>query len=410
MAYNHCLECVPDETTGRFRTAVEKCEEKMSRINLMLFMICLAGLVLSGGCENEARTTGKFTEEEMADIPFANQDNLLPLSGGLALSVRSETITIQEIVTPVMKRLNPPAGIDRDTFKFRARPVVKDAVVEKITDILLYQEAKKDAPENIDELLETAVEVEVNKLRYNQAHADIAEQGMDWEQYREFQKKMLLIRSYYASQNLLEDKPVSHSEMLEHYKAMQQDGFQFRGLLKPEDVKWDGFIEFSLIDIKIDDREMPRSTAIQKAEGLIERINNGEDFGELAKVHSDGHRKDKGGLWTPVSEGSLVKAYQPIWDRAEKMEVGEVAGPIESDGHIFVMKLEQKKKGGVAAFEDLQARIEQDIHLARRKKHFDRLVSKLIRDARISGLEQFVDVCLEKAWRRWESDGSLSSK
>lgn len=387
----------------------------MSRINLMLFMICLAGLVLSGGCENDARMTGKFTEEEMAEIPLAKRDNLPFLSGGLALSVKSETIRVDEIVTPVMKRLDPPAGTDRDSFKFRARPVIKDAVVEKITDILLYQEARKNAPENIDELLETAVEIEVNKLRYNQAHEDIAERGMDWEQYRELQKKMLLIRSYYASQNLLEDKPVSHSDMLEHYEAIQQDGFQFKGYLRKEDVQWDGFIEFRLIDINLDevevaDGETRKDAALRKAAELIEKINNGENFGDLAKVHSDGHRKDKGGLWTPVSEGSLVKAYQPIWDRAEKMEVGEVARPIESDGHVFVMKLEQKKKSGVTLFEDLQARIELDIQLARRKEHFDRLLSKLISEANISGLEQFVDACLDKAWRRWESDGSLSSK
>ncbi len=383
----------------------------MSRIKLILFMICLAGLVLSGGCENDARTTGKFTEEEMAEIPFANHDNLPAVSGGLALSVKSETITIQEIVTPVMKMLNPPVGTDRDSFKFRARPVVKDAVVEKITDILLYQEAKKNAPDNVDELLETAVEVEVNKLRYNQGHADIAEQGMDWKQYREYQKKMLLIRSYYASQNLLEDKPVSHSAMLEHYKAMQQDGFQFKGLLKRKDVQWDGFVEFRLIDIKIDDREMPKSAAIQKAEELIEKINNGEDFGDLAKLHSDGHRKAMGGLWTQVTEGSkLNPPHHVLPPQAEKMEVGELAGPIESGGHVFVMKLEHKKKSGVTLFEDLQVRIETDIQLARRKEQFDELINKLIREARISGLEQFVDACLDKAWRRWESDGSLSSK
>lgn len=383
----------------------------MSRINLILFMICLAGLVLSGGCENDARMTGKFTEEEMAEIPFANHDNLPVVSGGLALSVKSETITIQEILTPVMKVLNPPAGIDRDSFKFQARSVVKDAVVEKITDILLYQKARKNAPENIDERLKTAVDIEVNKLRYNQAHEDIAEQGMDWQQYRELQKKMMLIRSYYVSQNLLEDKPVSHSDMLEHHKAMQQDGFQFKGLLREEDVKWDGFTEFRLIDIEIDDSEMPKSTAIQKAEGLIERINNGEDFGELAKVHSNGHRKAMGGLWTPVTEGSnLNPPHHVLPPEAEKMEVGEIVGPIESDGHIFVMKLEKKKKSGFALFEDLQARIELDIQLARRKEHFDKLISKLVSEAHVLGMEQFVDACLDKAWRRWESDGSLSSK
>ncbi len=397
----------------------------MSRINLILFMMCLAGLVLSGGCENDARTTGKFTEEEMAKIPFANQENLLPLSGGLALSVKSETITIGQVVTPVMNvlKVNVPAGSSWDSFRVRARPVVKNAVVGKITDILLYQEARKNAPDNIDELLKTAVEVEVNKLRHNQAHEDLAEQGMDWEQYREFQKKKLLIRSYYVSQNLLEDKPVSHSDMLEHYEAMQQDDFKFKDpnyfqdALQKENVKWEGFIVFRLIDIhvepdkvEVEDGETCKDAALRKARMLIDRINKGADFGELAKEHSH-YRASDGGLWTRVSEGSnLKKPYDILPGQAEKMEVGEVAGPVESDGHIFIMKLEQKRKSWVASFEDLQPRIEKDIQSARRKEHFDRLISKLISEAQISGLEQFVDACLDKAWRRWESDWSLSSK
>ncbi len=92
------------------------------------------------------------------------------------------------------------------------------------------------------------------------------------------------------------------------------------------------------------------------------------------------------------------------------MEVGEVAGPVESDGHIFIMKLEQKRKSGVTSFEDLQARIELDIQLARRKVRFDRLIGKLMNRANISGLDRFIDVCVEKAWSRWQVAGSLSSK
>ena len=148
----------------------------MSRINLILFLICLAGLALSAGCDNTAQKTGTFTDEEMAQIPLAARAGPPARSDGLALSVKSETITIGQVVTPVMNMLNLPAGSSWDSFRVRARPVVKDAVVEKITDILLYQEARKNAPDNIDELLETAVEVEVNKLRYDQAHADIAVQ------------------------------------------------------------------------------------------------------------------------------------------------------------------------------------------------------------------------------------------
>lgn len=393
----------------------------MSRINLILFLICLVGLALSAGCEN-AQQTGKFTDEEMAQIPLARRADPPAYSDGLALSVKSETITIQEIITPVMKMLDLPAGTDQDMFEFRARPVVKNTVISNITEILLYQEAMKDAPENIDELLDPAVDNEVNKFiagyggNYALAQEAIAEQGMDWQQYREFQKKLLLIKQYYISQSLLEDKPISHSRMLEYYEAIQQEDYRFTGLLRVEDVKWEGFTEFRLIDIKLDkvevgDGETRKDAALRKAGELIERIKQGEDFGKLAKVHSDGHRKEMGGLWTRVTEGSNLRPpHNVLPPQAEKMEVGEVAGPVESDGHIFIVKLEQKRKSWVAPFENLQARIELDIQLARRKVRFDKLIAKLMSRANISGLDRFIDVCVEKAWNRWRVAGSLSSK
>ncbi len=193
---------------------------------------------------------------------------------------------------------------------------------------------------------------------------------------------------------------------------------RFPKSLQKKDVKWDGFIEFSLIDIKLDsdkieigDGETRKDAAIRKAAELIEKIKQGEDFGELAKVHSDGHRKEMGGLWTRVSEGSNLRPpHNVLPPQAEKMEVGEVAGPVESDGHIFIMKLKQKRKGWVASFESLQAEIELVIQLEERAERFDKLIEKLKSRAKISGLDRFIDVCVEKAWSRWQADGSLSSK
>ena len=394
----------------------------MSRINLILFLICLAGLALSAGCET-APKTGKFTDEEMEQIPLARRVDRPAHSDGLTLSVKSETITTGQIVTPIMTEIDGkvPPGSGRDLFGVRARPFIKNAVTNKIADILLYQEAMKDAPENIDELLDTAVENEVKKFiadygdNYALAQEAIAKQGMDWQQYREFQKKMLLIKQYYISQSLLENKPVSHSQMLEYYEAMQQDDFPFKGALQKEDVKWEGFTEFRLIDIWLDkvevaNGETSKDAAIRKAEMLIDMINKDADFGRLATEHSH-YRASKGGLWTPVTEGSnLTRPYHILPPLAEKMEVGEVAGPVESGGHIFIMKLEDKKKSGVASFEKLQPRIELDIQLARRAVRFNRLIGKLMNRANISGLDRFIDVCVEKAWNRWQTGGSLSSK
>ena len=272
----------------------------MSRINVILLLICLFGLALSAGCEDTAQKTGKYTDEEMAQIPLARRADPLAHSDGLVLSVKSETITIGQVVTPVMNLLDVPAGSSWDNFMVRARPVVKDTVIRKITDILLYQEALKDTPENIDELLDTAVENEVNKFiadyggNYALAQEAIAERGMDWQQYREFRKKFLLTNQYIL-RSLQENKPISHSQMLDRYEAMQQDGFPFKdpnyfkGSLQKEHVKREGFIVFRLIDIKLDSDRMEvgygetrKDVALRKAAELIDKIKQDENFGKLA--------------------------------------------------------------------------------------------------------------------------------
>ena len=156
--------------------------------------------------------------------------------------------------------------------------------------------------------------------------------------------------------------------------------------------------------------QTPRQAALAKASALLERIDKGEDFGELAKAHSHGHRAAMGGLWTPVSDGSgLVGPYSAVLQAARQMEVGQVAGPIESQGHFFLVKVEDKKTGGVATFEELQPKIELDIQLMRRRERFDKLISKLIDQANIAGLDPFIDICVDNAYRRWQASQSVTS-
>ncbi len=398
----------------------------MKAKDTLFLSFCLAALLLFG-CEDPTAKKGKFTHEEMANIPFAERDNLPAPSDGLTLSIKDETITVDEIITPVLQVFQPPAGAQADIFYLRARPYVREAVIGKITDVLLFQEARKQAPDKIDEMLETAVQKEIRRFvagygnDYAQAQKELTERGMDWQQFRDFQKKLLLIQSYYASQNLMDDRPIAHSEMLAMYNDMQKDDYEFKGFLRRQDVKWDGFVQFRLIDI-VPDRltydeidaeahQTRQQAALAKAQMLLHRINNGEDFAELAKAYSHGHRAHDGGLWTPVSDGSsLVSTYAPVQAAAKNMEIGQVAGPIESPGHVFLVKLEDKKVGGVASFGELQPKIELDIQLMRRRDRFDRLLTRLMDQANIAGLDPFIDFCVHKAWLKWQADQGLTSQ
>ena len=374
-------------------------------------------LIFFPGCADPTTSTGKYTEEEMASIPVVKRDYPTAISGGLVLSVDTDTITVDEVLTPrMMDFLERFDRTDYESFAAQAGPNIRDKVLDTVTGILLYKEAKKNAPANIDEQLDKAVKTEENKFlalhgnNWAEAQEELKAQGMDLEQFRELKKKMLLTQSYYLSQNVWQEEPITHSEMLAYYEAMKTDGFEFGGMLKAEDVKWEGFITFRLIDIDsaqlgaeetdVDAIEL-RRRAMQKARELIAQIDKGADFAELAKKHShDPFRAPKGGLWDPVAENSpLAEPWDVIQEQAEEMEVGQIAGPIESDGHVYIMKLVDKKIGGATPFADLQKRIEYDIQDIRQRKKVNKLLTKLLQQANISNLDPFIKFCIDRAWR-----------
>lgn len=377
---------------------------------------CMGVLLFAGGCQSGEDGQGKFTEDQMAAFGLAESQNLPEPSGGLVLSVNKETITVDEIVSPLIESLKPmTAGGDFQRFERHAKPIIEKVVLNKTTYILLYQEAKKQAAGNINEdALEKAVQSEVNKFmaKYhgNRAEAEkaIKEIGMDWPRFRDYQKKLLLTE-FYISQKLSKDKPVAHSELLAYYEAMKDEYF-----------RWEGQIQFRLIDIVIDkvepaefseaggqpgysllrQDESKKEVALKRAKEVLEKIGAGEDFAKLAQEYSDGHRAKYGGLWTPVTTGSLISPHDILEDQAEKMRPPEVSEPIEADGHIFIMKLEDKKEAGYKPFEEVQQRLEAQIRFQRRNAQLDEMVAKLLKQANVADMETFIDFCVETAYRR----------
>jgi len=369
-----------------------------SRISWLSVLLCV---VFWGGCRSDKLPTGKFSDEEMANIGLVEHGNLPLPAGGFVLSVGSETITVDEIVSLARKS----AVWERwrgsfEKFKIQAREVVKDIVLGKVSDILLYQKARRKAPENIDEVLEKAVEKEVNRFvtgyggNYAEAQEAITAMGLDWRGFRDYKKREMLIQSY-LSEKLSAEQPVTHGEMLDYYN-----------LIKDERFEWEGTIEFRLIDIQVAKVDMSGYEGLTREEagskvvnGLLESISESREFGEIARQHSHGHRAKFNGLWTPVTAGSLMAPHDVLEAEAEKMEVGEVSAVIENDGHFFIMKLENKQQAGYKAFEEVQENIEREIQLNRRMYRYEMLILKLINQANITDMDDFVDFCIEAAYR-----------
>ncbi len=353
-------------------------------------------LIAACGSSDELR----FTEEELARIPLVQRKGLPEASGGFVLAVCGETITSDEIIAPLIEHFRPFAqSSDFVTFKKQARPQLEQVVVTRVSNILLYNQAKKQAGEDIDELLEKAAEAEVRKFvvsfegDYARAEQALKQDGMDWASFKEYQKKMILSQSYIASE-LPEDRPITYSELMDCYNDVKDEIFTTLAKLK-----------FRLIDIQpekleIDDPNANRQEqARELADELVGRLQAGEDFGELAKQYSHGHRRMFGGLWKHLEPGSLAEPYDILSAEAERLKPGQIAGPIEVDEHVFIMKLEEKQAKSVKPFEKVQKELEAKINFDRRKQAVDEIGVKLIQQAELGEKDAFVDFCLKEIYR-----------
>ena len=132
----------------------------------------------------------------------------------------------------------------------------------------------------------------------------------------------------------------------------------------------------------------------------MERLNGGEDFAELAKECSNGYRAASGGLWNPVRPDSLAKPYDILAEKAQEIEAGQIAGPIEAGEHIFIMKLQEKQDKSTIPFEEVQNQIEAQIDFERRRKAVDEVGMKLMQEAAVSNKEAFVDFCIEEIYQK----------
>jgi len=352
-------------------------------------------LFLAFGCENNKKS---LTDAEVERIAITQKIELVESSGGLVLMVGGDTVTSDEVILPI-ERFEPAAQIrDFEQFKKQIRGKVQELVLDKVSNILLHQHAKREAGESIDEGLEKAAENELRKfvLDYggDQAKADevLKQSGMDRKSFKERQKRSMLIQ-WYLSTKLPNNSPVTYRELIETYDQMKDQYFAIPGT-----------ITFRLIDIqpsRIDEAgppEDPGRPARELAQQLLAKIQSGEDFGELAKQYSQGPRKEFDGLWRPVRPKSLTAPYDKLASEAEKMTPGQITIVVTGE-HIFIMKLEEKQAEGYEPFEKVQRLVRNKIILDRQNEVFRRLNARLLEQAELSKMDGFTDFCLEKIYK-----------
>ncbi len=374
-----------------------------------LSLSCLVLITLYAGCEGNSKKSA-LTEEEVARLTYAPKPDRPD-----QLIVSGESITCDDIMasTPDESMIVPPLReklmeLARQTteeqFMELARPQVQQRLQGlngSIAGVVLYQQARRELGDKVsDESLDSVAKQQWRRFvleRHggNEARADEAlrEMGMNRAAYEEWVKKQALIE-YVVSSKYRQDRPITRRELLAQYEKIKDERFVREGVL-----------QFRLIDLQVgrmelnDPNEDPVRKARDRAEELRRRIEAGEDFGELAKQYSHGHRREMGGLWRPRDPDALADPYDLLARRAQKMEPGEIAGPIEGPGHFFIVKLEEKQEAGYQPLSEVQGQVRRAVQDERRREARLTLETEIARQVALVDTSRFVDYCLERLYR-----------
>ncbi|MGD8534493.1 MAG: SurA N-terminal domain-containing protein [Candidatus Aminicenantes bacterium] len=158
---------------------------------------------------------------------------------------------------------------------------------------------------------------------------------------------------------------LSDSEIEDYYQENEQ---QFTD---PETVK------VSRIYLPFEDKEKE----IVEAEGqnILEKIKNGQDFAELARLHSEDEKASEGGDWGLYEWRTLSPQEQ---EEIEKLSEGGNSELIETDEGISILKVTEKKPPRTRPLEEVKDRIQNILKDQKAREQAEERISGLEKIAR----------------------------
>lgn len=159
----------------------------------------------------------------------------------------------------------------------------------------------------------------------------VTSEGMNWEDFRNN------IRNHLLTQKVIGQEVGSHiniadDEVQKYYEVHKAE------FVRPEQV--------ALREIQVNTQgkgadELPALK--KKAETALKRVQDGEDFGEIAKRYSDSSTKDQGGYLGTYKRGELAKELE---DKVFAMKRNQLTDVLETkQGYLILQVLEHYDEG-----------------------------------------------------------------
>lgn len=288
---------------------------------------------------------------------------------GIAAVVNDEVITfsqVRELIGPA------EAQVRKDLRGVEMSEKIKEIRLKAINDLIDRQLILQEFNKNKFQIPEHYIEEQVQRIVREEFGGDrsafvrtLQAQGYSMEKFRQVEREKMIVQAM-RSQNVKTESIVPETKIQEYYQKNRDD-----------------YAEEDLIKL--------RMIAIRKAEngsdirrGMIEeirqKITEGAEFQDLARMYSDDSTQDLGGDWGWINRRTLNESLSKI---AFGLKVGQVSAIIELGNSYYLLLVEARKNGAVkplaSVHDEIQSKLLQEV----RQKKGDEWIAKLRKKAYI---------------------------
>lgn len=162
---------------------------------------------------------------------------------------------------------------------------------------------------------------------------------------------------FFASTRTIPENEVNAFESANGAKISEYYNDHISEFIKPAEVK----ASHILIKVAQDASETEKTQAKEKAQKILERLKNNEDFASIASAESDDPgSKTKGGDLGYFSEGMMVEEFSKA---AFALKTGELSGIVESPFGFHIIKVTDQKPKMEKKLEDVSKEIAETLIL-----------------------------------------------
>ena len=253
-----------------------------------------------------------------------------------------------------------------------------DMLRDLIDQSLMVQRAK-----DMDINVEADIVKKLDEIRQENHLASMEEleskieaAGVDYEDYKNDIRTQLLVQEVIRREvgvHII----IDHEEVLKYYQDHPDE------FTRPEQVV---LREIFINTDKKDAAEIPALR--KKADSMLERVHNGDDFGELAKHFSDGGTAAQGGELGTFQRGQLAP---DIEEQVFKMNRNDVTGVIETKTGFLILQVEQHYAAGLQPLDKVEVEINNKLYMQKMEPALRDYLKQLRQDSYVEVKPGYVD-------------------